>query len=122
MLNATIFNPSNNDLKTKVKSVRDVQKAFEGIKASFDHTKTNGYNSALGTEEELKEAYTISQNSYKKAINSLSEGELKKARKENLLSTEEFQKLSVEKHKTKVQAIRSEEKNKSHTKDHSHKK
>jgi preprotein translocase subunit SecD len=122
MINATIFNPTDNNLEAKVKSVRDVQKAYHGVKASLKISKANGYNSALGTEEELKEALEISQNSYNQAIKSLSEGELKKARKENLLSTEEFQKLSIEKHKTKVQVIRSEQKNKSHTKDHSHKK
>jgi hypothetical protein len=32
---------------------------------------------------------------------------LKKAKRENLLTTEEFQKLSVERHKAKVKEIRS---------------
>ena len=85
MINATIFNPTDNNLEAKVKSVRDVQKAYHGVKASLKISKANGYNSALGTEEELKEALEISQNSYNQAIKSLSEGELKKASFKNYL-------------------------------------
>lgn len=119
---ASIFNPVDESLESKVKAVREVQKSYFGVKSSLDYSKANGFDSALGTEEELKEALEISQNSYHQAVKALSDSEMKKARQEKLITTEEFQKLSVEKHKAKVQSIRGNDKNKSHTKDHSHKK
>ena len=106
MQRATLFNPIDNSLETKVKSVREVQKSFLGIKASLEYSKSNGYDQALGTKEELDKAFILTKNSYKDAVKSFSEGDLKKAKKENLLTTEEFQKLSVEKHKAKVKEIR----------------
>ena len=120
MQNATIFNPSSDDLERKVRALRDVQKSLDGIKASLEQFKSKGYDQSLGTEEELKQAFEVSQNSYNQAVKSLSSGDLKKAREKNLISTEEFQKLSVAKHKEKIQSIRGNEKNKSHTKDQSH--
>ena len=107
MQRATLFNPIDNSLETKVKSVRDVQKAYLNVKASLEYSKLHGYNQSLGTKEELDKAFTLSKNSYKDAVKSLSEGDLKKAKRENLLTTQEFQKLSVEKHKAKVKFIRS---------------
>jgi len=107
MQRATLFNPIDNSLETKVKSVREVQKSFLGIKASLEYSKLNGYDQALGTKEELDKAFILTKNSYKDAVKSLSEGDLKKAKRENLLTTEEFQKLSVERHKAKVKEIRS---------------
>lgn len=104
---ATLFNPIDNSLKTKVKSVREVEKSYLEIKACLEYSKANGFNQALGTKEELDKAFILSKNSYKDAVKSLSEGDLKKAKRENLLTTEEFQKLSVEKHKAKVKEIRS---------------
>lgn len=122
MQTASIFTPQNDTLETRVNATKKVKRAMDDIQASIKHSKAKGYDSALGTEEELKEALEISQNSYKQAVQSLSDADLKKAKRENLLTTEEFQKLSVEKHKTKVQAIRSEQNSQSHTKDHPHKK
>jgi Na+/phosphate symporter len=129
MQRATLFNPIDDSLETKVKSVRDVQKAYLGIKASLEYSKVKGYNQALGTKEELDKAYILTKDSFKQAVKSMSDSDLKKARSEKLISTEEFQKLSVEKHKTKVNFIRSNQMSpedkqnvKGHNPPHSHKK
>jgi len=122
MQNATLFNPIDDSLEAKVKIVREVQRSYQNIKASIELSKRNGFNQSLGTEDELKDAFKITQSSYKQAVKSLSSGELKQAREKQLLTVEEFQKISVEKHKSKVQTIRGDQKNKSYSKDHSHRK
>ncbi len=122
MQNATLFNPIDDSLEAKVKIVREVQRSFQNIKTSIELSKRNGFNQSLGTEDELKDAFKITQSSYKQAVKSLSNGELKQAREKQLLTVEEFQKISVEKHKSKVQTICGEQKNKSYSKDHSHRK
>ena len=107
MQRATLFNPIDNSLETKVKSVREVQKSYLGVKASLEYSKLNGYDQALGTKEELDKAYIISKDSFKQAIRSLSDHELQKARKEELITTKQFQSLAVERHKAKFDEVRS---------------
>ena len=107
MQRATLFNPIDNSLETKVKSVREVQKSFLGIKASLEYSKTNGYDQALGTKEELDQAYILTKDSFQQAMRSLSDHELQKARKEELITTKQFQSLSVERHKAKFDKMRS---------------
>ncbi len=107
MQRATLFNPIDNSLETKVKSVRDVQKAYLSVKASLEYSKLHGYNQSLGTKEELDQAYIITKDSFKQAMRSLSDHELQKARKEELITTKQFQNLSVERHKAKFNKMRS---------------
>lgn len=111
MESATLFNPVDNSLETKVKSVRDIQKAFENVKASVAYSKANGYTQVLGTKEELDKAYILSKDSYKSAVKSFSDSDIKKARREELISSKEFKELTVAKHKTKVDFIRSNQMN-----------
>lgn len=106
MQKAIIFNPKDSSLNSKVNSVREVQKAYLGVEACLSQTKSKGFNSALGTKKELESAFEISKSSYQKAIKSLSQSELNKARDQKLLSAKEYQKITLQKDKMRIKKAR----------------
>ena len=55
----------------------------------------------------MDQAYILTKDSFKQAIRSLSDHELKKARKDELITIKQFQNLSVERHKAKFDKMRS---------------
>ena len=119
MQNATIHNPKDNSLEMRVQALKETRQAVHNVEASLGYTKLNGFNSALGTEKELKSAQAISKNSYKDAVKSLSRSDLSKAKDQKLLSPNEYAKLSIAKDKAQIQKVRANNtsNNKSHGKD-----
>jgi len=99
----------------RIQALKDTKLALSNVEACLKQTNTKGYNSVLGTKEELQQAHTISKNSYKQAVKSLSRSDLTKAKEQKLLSSNEYVKLTVSKDRAKIQNARSN--NKSHGKD-----
>jgi len=117
MQTATIYNPHDNSLEMRVKALKDTKQAVYNVEASLKHTKTKGYNSVLGTKQELQQAHTISKNSYKQAVKSLSRADLVKAKEQKLLSSNEYAKLTISNDIAKIKNARNN--NKSYGKDNS---
>ena len=110
MQKASIYNPVDNSLEMRVDALLKTSQSVYGVEACLSQTKTKGYNSVLGTEKELKTAHEISNSSYQKAIKSLSRSELEKARDKKLLSAKEYQKITLQKDKMRIQKARNDNK------------
>jgi hypothetical protein len=115
MQTASIYNPQDNSLEMRVQALKETKLALSSVEACLKHIKIKGYDSVLGTKEELQQAYTISKNSYKQAVKSLSHADLAKAKDKKLLSSNEYAKLTVSNDRAKIQNAR--DNNKSHGKD-----
>lgn len=109
---ASIFNPVDESLEAKVNAVKKVQSAMNDIQASMGHSKAKGYDSAIGMQDELKDAYAITKNSHKQALQSLTEKELQTARSKKLLSNAEYSKLTLQKNRLSAERIQSNNKSK----------
>lgn len=112
---ATIYNPKDDSLEMRVQAFKETRQALYNVEACLNHTNTKGYNSVLGTKEELQQAHTISKNSYKQAVKSLSRADLVKAKDNKLISDNEYAKISVSSDRAKIQNVR--DNNKSNGKD-----
>ena len=95
MQKASIYNPVDNSLEMRVDALLKTSQSVYGVEACLSQTKTKGYNSALGTEKELKTAHEISKSSYQKAIKSLSRSELEKARENTTRNNKPYDKGST---------------------------
>lgn len=100
---ASIFNPQDDSLEMRVNAIKQVQRAMNDIQASIDHSKAKGYDSAIGMQDELKDAYTITKNSHKQALQSLTEKELQTAKNKKLLSNAEYSKLKLQRNRLSIQ-------------------
>jgi len=110
MQTATIYNPQDNSLETKIQALKETKLALSNAEACLKHTNDKGCNSVIGTKEEILQAHTISKNSYKQAVKSLSRVDLVKAKEQKLLSSNEYSKLTISKDKAKIQNIRDSKK------------
>ena len=110
MSRASIFNPKGDLLENRVNATKQVQRAMDDIQASVDHSKTKGHDSAVGMGDELKDAYAITRNSHKKALQSLTEKDLQTARSKKLLSDAEYTKLTRQKNRLSIEQTRNNNK------------
>ncbi len=103
MSTATFFNPTNSSLEAKIKAAKGILQSVQMLEASQQHIQANGPDSALGTEEELSTANTLTCNSFNDMVNALSLLELQQAHTEKLLSLDEYNLLMTEKQKANLQ-------------------
>ena len=69
MQTATIYNPQDNSLEMRVQALKETKLALYNVEACLKQTDTKGYNSVLGTKEELQQAHTISKIAINKLLN-----------------------------------------------------
>ena len=110
---ASIFNPQDDTLETRVNATKQVQQAMDNIQSSIDHSKAKGYDSAVGMQDELKDAYSVTKSSHKQALQSLTEKDLQTARSKKLLSDAEYTKLTRQKNRLSIEQTRNANKSKS---------
>ena len=109
---ASIFNPQDDSLESKVNATKQVQQSMDDIQASMDHSNSKGYDSAIGMQDELKDAYTVTSNSHKRALQSLTEKDLQTARNQKLISDNEYAKFARQKNRFSIEQARSTSKSK----------
>jgi len=113
--NAHIFTPKDDSLQEKINAYKNVLKAYRNVELSLKRVKEKGKDDTLGSIEEIKQAYNITQTSLQKAISSFTPPELEQAKEKKLLTTDELKETRVQRRKAKMSDFRQSQK--SHKKD-----
>lgn len=106
MRTATIYNPQNNSLESRIKALKETRLALDNAEHYLHQNKTKGFDSVIGTKEEIEYAFSVSENSYQQAIDSLSRSDLTKAKDQKLLSQSEYSNLIIQKDKQRIRNLR----------------
>lgn len=104
MQNATTYHPKDSSLKSRVEATLTVQKDFEAAQWAMKNHAENGFDSVIGTADEISFALNVSQNSLIQALNTLTLTDLENAKAAEILSLDQFQKLMLHKNRLKLQS------------------
>lgn len=90
---ANFYNPKDDSLEERINAYKEAFRAWQNIEASLRFHDEQAWSDRLGSEDDLKRAQEITENSLSKAVSGLSNSEIQLAVDKDLVSSQESEYL-----------------------------